>query len=194
MAVASLEFSEIQKLLVQWRWIAGFGIFLLAVGTCALVETPQATAAATLVLGWLLMIGGIIEAIRGFELSLWGGLLWHLLGGILGMIAGLLLITNVVAGALALTLLLAVTLIVSGCCRIVAALGSRLFRSNWTILEGAITIFMGIFVLAQWPFSGLWFLGTALGIAFIMRGWAYLTFALAMRQLGSTRKKQLLAA
>ena len=97
-------------------------------------------------------------------------------------------------GALALTLVLAVTLIASGCCRIVAALGSRLFRSNWTILEGAITVFMGIFVLAQWPFSGLWFLGTALGIAFIMRGWAYLTFALAMRELGSTRKKQLLAA
>src|SRR5690348_2111442 len=130
MAVTSFEFSQVQKLLLQWRWIAGFGMFLLAVGICALVETPQATAAATLVLGWLLLISGIIESIRGFELSLWGGLLWHLFGGILAIAAGLLLITNVVAGALALTLLLALTLIVSGVCRIVAALGSRLFRSN----------------------------------------------------------------
>lgn len=194
MAVANFEFSEVQKLLAQWRWIAGFGIFLLAVGIGALVETPQATAAATLVLGWLLLISGIIELIRGFELSVWGGFLWHLFGGILGIVAGLLLITNVVAGALTLTLLIALTLIASGTCRIVAALGSRLFRSNWTILEGAITIFVGVLVLAQWPFSGMWFLGTALGTAFIIRGWAYLTFALAMRQLGSARKKQLLAA
>jgi uncharacterized membrane protein HdeD (DUF308 family) len=194
MAVASFEFSEVHKILVHWRWIAGFGIFLLAVGICALVETPQATAAATLVLGWLLLIGGIIECIRGFELSLWGGLFWHLFGGILGIIAGVLLITNILAGALAVTLVLALTLIASGVFRIVAALGSRLFRSNWTVLEGAITIFMGSLVLAQWPFSGIWFLGTALGIAFIMRGWAYLTFALAIRQLGSARKKQLLAA
>jgi len=194
MAVASFEFSEVHKLLAQWRWIAGFGIFLLAVGICALVETPQATAAATLVLGWLLLISGIIEFIRGFELSLWGGLLWHLFGGILGVLAGLLLITHALAGALALTLVLALTLIASGIGRILAALGSRLFRSNWTVLEGAITICMGVLVLAQWPFSGIWFLGAALGVAFIMRGWAYLTFALAIRQLGSARKKQLLAA
>ena len=194
MAGASSEFSEVQKLLLQWRWTAGFGIFLLAVGVCALVETPRATAAATLVLGWLLLIGGIIECIRGFELSLWGGLLGHLFCGIVGIIAGLLLITNIVPGALALTLIIALTLIVSGVFRIVAAVSSRLFRSNWTILEGAITIFLGIFVLEQWPFSGIWFLGTALGAAFILRGWAYLTFALAMRQLGSARKKQLLAA
>ncbi|MGD1080424.1 MAG: DUF308 domain-containing protein [Candidatus Sulfotelmatobacter sp.] len=49
----------------------------------------------------LLVVSGIVEAIHAFRVWRWGGFFLHLVGGILGVLVGLLIVTNPVAGALA---------------------------------------------------------------------------------------------
>jgi uncharacterized membrane protein HdeD (DUF308 family) len=40
-------------------------------------------------------------------------------------------------------------------------------------------------VWAGWPWSAVWFIGMAVGISLILRGWSYVMLALAVRGLGS---------
>jgi uncharacterized membrane protein HdeD (DUF308 family) len=177
-----------------WRWTAGFGIFLIVVGIGALLETPAATAAAVLLLGWLLLISGIIEMVQSWQSMEWGGVFLRLFGGMLGIVTGLLFITNVIAGALACTLIFAMVLMISGVCRMVAAINSRPMRFGWMAFEGVLTFLAGLLALLQWPISGFWFLGIALGTVFIVRGWSYVLFAQAIRQAEIVASHELHAA
>lgn len=42
---------------------------------------------------------------------------------------------------------------------------------------------LGILLAMQWPASGMWFIGLAVGIDLIVSGWALLMFAAAMKQV-----------
>ena len=55
------------------------------------------------------------------------------------------------------------------------------------MFDGAITLALGILVWAQWPWSGLWFLGIALGVTLMLRGWSYVMLALAVRSIPVAR-------
>jgi uncharacterized membrane protein HdeD (DUF308 family) len=42
-------------------------------------------------------------------------------------------------------------------------------------------VVLGLLLWAEWPVSAIWFLGFALGVALILRGWTMVMFALAVR-------------
>ena len=73
------------------------------------------TLASVVVFGWVLIFGGIFEAIHAFKATRWSGFLLELLAGILYVVVGLLMVLNPGAGALSLTLLIAAFFLVSGC-------------------------------------------------------------------------------
>jgi uncharacterized membrane protein HdeD (DUF308 family) len=141
---------------------------------------PAATIGTSLVLGWLLVISGVLEMIHAFRVRRWGGLFLHLIGGVLGILVGLLVVTHPVAGAAAWTLLFASFLTVIGLFRLIAAISLRFPNWGWAVFDSIVTLAMGVLIWAQWPWSGIWFLGLAVGVSLILRGWSYVMFALAM--------------
>jgi uncharacterized membrane protein HdeD (DUF308 family) len=54
---------------------------------------------------------------------------------------------------------------------------------GWAALDGGIAVLLGGMIWAEWPSSALWVIGTFLGINMIFRGWAWVMFALAARQI-----------
>jgi uncharacterized membrane protein HdeD (DUF308 family) len=82
----------------KWGWLLSPGILMATLGTIALLIVPAATIGTALVLGWLLVFSGIIEMVHAFGVRRWGGLFLHLIGGILGLLIGLLVVTHPVAG------------------------------------------------------------------------------------------------
>jgi uncharacterized membrane protein HdeD (DUF308 family) len=52
---------------------------------------------------------------------------------------------------------------------------------GWQALDGAITLLLGLLVLAQWPVSGLWVIGLFVGIDLIFYGCAWIALALGLR-------------
>jgi uncharacterized membrane protein HdeD (DUF308 family) len=183
MTVINTLRSEVEDLQHKWGWILLLGIVLICLGTIALLMTPVATVAAVLVLGWLVVASGVIEAVQAFRVHRWGGMFLHLIGGIVGILIGLLIVTHPIAGALAWTLLFASFLSVIGIFRIVAALRLKFANWGWAVFDGVITLGLGILVWAQWPWSGLWFLGISLGVTLLLRGWSYVMLALAVRSI-----------
>jgi uncharacterized membrane protein HdeD (DUF308 family) len=167
----------------RWGWLLVLGLLMAVLGTIALVITPAATLGTVLALGWLLAISGVFEIIQAFRVRRWGGFFLHLLGGLLGIFVGLLIVTHPVAGALGYTLLLASFFTVIGIFRLVTALALKFPHWGWAAFDGVITLVLGIVVWAEWPWSGFWFLGLAVGISLILRGWSYVMFALAIHNV-----------
>ena len=164
----------------RWGWLLFLGILMVALGTIALFIMPAATIGTALVLGWLLTISGVFKMIHAFRVRRWGGLFLHLIGGVLGVLIGLLVVTHPVAGAAAWTLLFASFFTVIGLFRLIAAISLKFPNWGWAVFDGIVTLALGILLWAQWPWSGLWFLGLAVGVSLILRGWSYVMFALAM--------------
>ncbi|HET6933537.1 MAG TPA: DUF308 domain-containing protein [Candidatus Angelobacter sp.] len=156
---------------------------MVILGTIAFFIAPAATIGTVIVLGWLLVISGVIEAIHAFRVHRWGGFFLHLLAGALGIFVGLIVVTHPVAGALAWTLLFATFFTVIGIFRLVAALALRFPNWGWAVFDGLITLGLGIILWIEWPWSGFLYLGIAVGIALVLRGWSYVTLAIALHNL-----------
>src|SRR4030088_3210379 len=132
-------FFESEHLRPRWGWLLLLGILMVALGTVALFMMPAATIGTVLVLGWLLVISGILETIQAFRVRRWGGLFLHLLAGILGVLVGLLVVTHPVAGAMAWTLLFASFFTVMGLFRLIAAIRLKFPNWGWAVFDGIVT-------------------------------------------------------
>lgn len=174
---------DLQELHRHWGWWLALGLILICLGTLALGWSVLVTLVSVIFFGWILLIAGVMEAIQAFRQRRWSGFFLHLLNGILAVVVGLLLLINPGAGALVLTLLLAMFFIVAGIFRIVAALHLRFPTWGWHLVSGCVTLILGILIWAQWPVSGLWVIGLFVGIDLIFSGWSRIMLALAARNL-----------
>jgi len=174
------EFRDIRH---RWGWLLVLGLSMVILGTIALFLAPAATLGTVLVLGWLLVVSGVVEAIQAFRVRRWTGIFLHLIGGVLGILVGLLIVTHPVAGALVWTLLFASFFTVIGLFRLVAAIRLKFPNWGWAAFDGAVTLLLGVMLWIDWPGSGLWFLGFAVGVSLLLRGWSYVMFAIAVRSL-----------
>ncbi len=179
----SVLLMDIEGLHHRWGWFLTVGLLLVVLGIIALVYTPAATLASVLVLGWLMFFSGIVESVQAFHARGWGGVLLHVAGAALGILIGLLVVTHPIAGALAWTLLFASFLTVIGLFRLIAAIWLRYRSWGWAAFDGIVTLILGVLLWAGLPWSGLWFLGFALGIALILRGWSTIMLAFAVRAI-----------
>jgi uncharacterized membrane protein HdeD (DUF308 family) len=180
---------ELEDLRHKWGWFLVLGIVLIVLGVIALSIIPAATIATVMVLGWLMVFGGVVEAVHGFQVHRWSGVFLHLIAGIAGVLIGLLIVTHPVAGALAWTQLFASFFTVIGLFRLIAAIRLRFPNWGWAAFDGTVTLILGFALWAAWPVSALWFLGFSLGISLILRGWSHVMLALAIRALGAAPRE-----
>jgi uncharacterized membrane protein HdeD (DUF308 family) len=74
--------------------------------------------------------------------------------------------------------------IVEGIFTIIMGFTNRSGRSmSWlVVLNGIITLILGILVLKSWPFSALWLIGLYVGISLLLSGISLLAAALAVKK------------
>lgn len=175
--------ADIRELREKWGWLLGLGLVSIILGIIALSSSALFTLASVFFLGWILLVGGILELINAFWQRQWGGFFLHLFNGILAAVVGVIMMGNPAASAVLLTLLLAMFFMVAGLFRLIAALAMRYPSWGWRLFNGIITLLLGILIWAQWPVSGLWVIGLFVGLDLIISGWASVMLALAARNL-----------
>jgi uncharacterized membrane protein HdeD (DUF308 family) len=170
----------------HWACFFALGVLMAFLGTLALGWSFLATWASMAFLGWLFVVGGVLEAAHAFWKRRWSGFFLDLLAGILYGGMGFLILTNPCLTAVALTFMIAVLLIFGGLFRLVAAVGFHPPHENWVLLNGAISTLLGFLIWMQWPFSGLWVIGLFIGVDLIFNGIALMMLALSAKKLPAT--------
>jgi uncharacterized membrane protein HdeD (DUF308 family) len=165
----------------HWGWFLALGIVLILLGTIAIGSAVLMTIASVLLFGALLVVGGVLQTVHAFWDRRWNGFFIDLLGGILSLVVGLMIAANPAASAVALTLLIAVFLIVGGVFRIAGSLAVQVQHRLWLLLYGIVNLVLGIMIWRQWPVSGLWVIGLFIGIDMIFNGWSLVMLALSVK-------------
>lgn len=179
--------EEIRELQKQWKWLLALGIALVLIGSVAIAAPLLATAGVVTVIGVLMLAAGIAQIVSAFSSAKWSGVFVHIMVGVLYGVTGFFVLENTLAGAAALTLLLAAFFVVSGIFRVVFSLRERFLNWGWTLLGGAVSLLLGIIIWRQMPESSLWIIGLLVGIDLIFTGWASIMLAYAVRSAGEPK-------
>jgi uncharacterized membrane protein HdeD (DUF308 family) len=171
------------EIIHSWGWFLFFGIGLAVLGIAAIVRSVAATVVSMLFFGWLLLIAAGIEVVQTVMSGRETGMFQHLAAAVLFGVVGLLIVWRPVVSAEILTLLMGAFFLVTGLFQIVGPMLTSLPDWGWHVVNGIITLLLGILVLAQWPASGLWLIGMFVGIDLLFYGIAWITVALHLRTM-----------
>lgn len=182
-----LDLNVAQKGLVQlkenWKWYLTLGIGLVILGTLALIFSVFTTLFSVIYLGLFLIIVGIFEGFKSFSINKWSSFFLHLFLAVLYTVAGIFIVFNPLANALSLTILLAIFFVVTGILKLIFSFSSKILHKGWLAFNGLLSIALGILIWAQWPYSGLWVIGTFVAIDTLMTGWTWIMLALKAKDL-----------
>lgn len=170
----------------HWRWVAAFGVALVALGVFALGLVAATTVVSVVTFGIVLAVGGGLGILNAFrERKEWSGFGLHLVTAVLYLVAGGYMVANPLVMSVALTLMIGVFLLLSGFARIVYALFTPRFPYRWLVLlTGVPSAVLGVMILAGWPESALWVIGLFVSIELVVNGAGFLMLGLAARPRG----------
>jgi uncharacterized membrane protein HdeD (DUF308 family) len=152
------------------------GILLLVAGFISLVSPLAAGLSITVIIGVMLLLGGLAQLLVVFRAGAFdAGLLMALLA-ILTLGAGGYMISQPVSALATLTLFLAGYFIALGVIEIIGAFGAKSVPGwGWLLFDGIVSLVLGVMIWRQFPISGVWAIGTLVGIRLIISGWTLIT-------------------
>ncbi|HEX4153950.1 MAG TPA: HdeD family acid-resistance protein [Steroidobacteraceae bacterium] len=168
----------------HWRTFLIEGIILVVLGMLAIIVPPIATLAVEVLIGWLLLVSGVVGLISTFRMRHAPGFGWSLLSALVGIAAGVILLAWPVSGAVSLTLVLSVFLLVEGIASIMIALHHRReFSGRWAMLlfSGIVDIVLAAIIFLGLPGTAAWAIGLLVGINLVVGGSALISMALHAR-------------
>jgi uncharacterized membrane protein HdeD (DUF308 family) len=179
-----LQSAVANSLHAHWKLFLTEGIILLLLGLLAIVVPPIATIAVEILVGWLLLASGIVGLYATFRTRGAPGFWWSLLSAILGIVAGVVLLGWPLSGALSLTVILTVFLVLEGVISIMYSLEhKRELSGRWgaMLLSGIIDLFLAGIIFMGLPGTAAWAIGLLVGINLVFGGSALIAMALHAR-------------
>jgi len=167
-------------------WSIVWGALLIIFGILAISSPMLAAIAVSTVIAWLIVFAGVVHVILAFHAHGAGSLIWKLLVGIAYLCFGGYLLVHPVLGVASLTLLLACLFLIEGILNIVLFFRMRSMRgSNWVLIDGIVTLLLGLMIYLQWPSSSAWAIGTLVGISMLISGVTRVMLSLAVRRIAT---------
>lgn len=164
-------------------WPILWGVLLIIFGMLAIGSPFVVAVAVNTFIAWLIVLAGVAHLMLAFHAHGAGNVAWKLLVGLAYVFFGAYLITHPALGVASLTLVIASLFLIEGILDIV--LFSRMRSvggSNWVLVDGIVTLLLGLMIYMQWPSSSAWAIGTLVGVSMIMSGVSRLMLSLAVRK------------
>jgi uncharacterized membrane protein HdeD (DUF308 family) len=174
--------DELEALHDHWLLFLILGSAVVLLGLLAITFSFFTTIATVAIFGTFLLLGGAMHLVNAVTGKNWRGFLVHLLIGILYIVVGMLMLENPVGAAAGLTLMLAAVFIAGGIFRIVIAAIEHFHGWPWVLVNGFISLFLGLYIWRHFPQATEWVIGLFVGIDLLFSGWAWVILALAVRQ------------
>jgi uncharacterized membrane protein HdeD (DUF308 family) len=164
-------------------WYLVEGVLLVVAGVLAVVFPMVSSAAVVILLGWLLIVSGVLQGISLIGAGLVPHFWLQLISVILAVLVGLLFLRDPAQGMLTITLLLIVFFMIEGISKVVFSLTIRPFPKWGGILaSGLVGILLSAILWANLPVTAVWLIGLLLGIELISVGAAMAYLAWNVRQ------------
>lgn len=165
----------------HWALYLLEGVVLVILGATAIVLPPLATLAITVLVGWLLLVSGIVGLVTTLWMPAAPGYGWSLLSAVLGIVIGYLLLANLDLGTVFITAALLIFFIVEGFTSIMYARAHKReissSRWQWMIASGVIDLALGAYILFRLPVIAPWALGLLVGVNMVFGGIALIAMA-----------------
>ena len=160
-----------------------WGVLLIVFGVMAVGSPFLAAVAVSVVVGWLIVLAGIVHLMLAFRAHGAGSRIWKLLVGIAYLCFGAYLLLHPVLSVASLTLVLASLFVIEGILDIVLYVKMRpIHGSSWVLIDGIITLLLGGMIYMQWPSSSAWAIGILVGVSMIISGVTRIAMTLAVRR------------
>jgi uncharacterized membrane protein HdeD (DUF308 family) len=164
-------------------WSIVWGVSLIILGMLAVGSPFVAAVAVNIFISWLLLLAGVVHVVLAFHAHGAGSLIWKLLVGVAYLVFGVYLIAHPVVAVATLTLLLGSLFLAEGVLNFVLFFRMRSTHgSSWILLDGLITLALGLMIYLQWPSSSAWAIGTLVGASMIISGVSRVMLSLAVRR------------
>ena len=168
----------------HWRLFLLEGILLSVLGLVAIVVPPLAGLVATVILGWLFFIAGVVGLGASIAARQAPGFGWSLLSSLAAVIAGGILLWDPLQGLVTLTYVLIAFFIIDGILIIVLALEHRrelTGRWEWMMIGGVMDLVLAAIIISGLPGTLAWALGLLVGIDLVWGGMSLIGMALSAR-------------
>lgn len=175
--------AEAATLHEKWGWMVAFGAFLVLAGFVALGSVVGSTVLTVIFVGAAMIVSGLVEIAYAFAVRSWKKFFLWILIGLLYVVGGGAVVANPLLAAGFLTLLLGAGLVASGIVRTFLAFQlPKNAPRGFVVFSGVITLLLGGVILAKWPYSSLWVLGTFLGVDLIFAGASWMGYGLSLKR------------
>ena len=180
---------ELGRLRKEWWCFLIVGILLVIGGTAAIAYPWFTSFGVVIFLGAVLIVSGVAMIISAFWAGKWGAFLVQVLVGILYVVAGFVITDAPLTSIAVLTLMMAGFFVVAGAFRIVSALVDRYPQWGWALLNGIVTLMLGLIIfrmfrqLPEEPSGVLWIIGLMVGIELLFNGWTWIMLSFAIKNL-----------
>ena len=152
-----------------WYLLQG-GLMVLA-GVVAFLFPVFSSVAVVLMLGWLLIISGIFQAISLIGATNVPHFWLQLVSVALSVVIGILFLRHPGQGLLTLTMLLIVFFMVGGMAKVIFALTIRPFPNwGWVLASGVVGVLLALYLWSSLPITAVWLLGILVGIQLVSEG------------------------
>ncbi|UVC11264.1 HdeD family acid-resistance protein [Rhizobium sp. TH2] len=164
-------------------WYLIQGALLVVAGMLAIIYPLMSAVAVVVLIGWLLMFSGIIQAISLIGAKHAPHFWLQLISAILAILVGFLFVREPGQGLVTLTLLLIIFFMIEGVSKIVFALTIRpMPQWGWVLASGLVGVILSVLLLAFLKVTAIWLVGLMLGVQLISIGAAIANMAWQARK------------
>lgn len=148
-------------------------VLLIILGILAIALPFYATLSVELIIGWILLLGGIVQLYKSFKTFKQPGGAISLMAAVIYIAVGTLMLLFPLAGILTLTLLIGLFFLLEGIAKIAFSFELKPAQNwGWLLISGIISLIMSGIIIGGWPATSLWVIGLLIGINMIFFGFS----------------------
>lgn len=168
------------------RWLIASAVVVFVCGVSAIVLPLTFSVGIAALLGSLFVFAAIAHLVFGIHFGS-GTLAWHAFIAALYGLAAINLLANPLLGVVLLALVVGVVLIAEGIIEVILFFVLGEYRhAVWILLDGLVTLVLGIVACAHWPPVTLELVQYLVGMSFISSGISRLLLGFAIRVVEPT--------
>lgn len=163
-----------------YSWLI-IGIISILFGLIVILNPFAASIAVEQLISWIFIVVGAIQIYSAWKTQRFS---WVMLSGVIGLLVGLMMLTNPLAALVSLTTMISILLLLIGIAKLLASWKLRATPYfGFVMFSGLLSVLISIVIFANLPGAAATLLGLLLAIELISNGISLLAYSVIIKKL-----------